>query len=468
MFDALQRLGNLSARFSSVYSHIHRLRLDDRLEPRANSQEMVAWAKAREAAGMVLKTVQDGWIAGRVMLSSGSPSTGKTVIALGMAQTLGPDIPFTMIAASASEVFSLSMSKTEAYRRNIGIKEGTELVEGEVEIQLTGVWLELFDKMIDALSKEKVLSGGIVTTNIWKITELDCLFARSRDHDAIGADTECVQSPEDEIQKWGEVVHTVSLHDIDVINSRTQDFSPLFAGDTGEIKQEVWNQINTKVAEWREEGRAEIIPGVLFIDAVHMSDTERLSLLNRALENDLATLASNRGVAHIRGTIFRSSHGLPFNLDRVLIVSTKLHKDVALKVDATSVFTSMAMQTTLRYSLSLISCAQMLARKRKADQVGVEDLRRAYTYFLDEKRSVQREDSKLVVDYRQTFNATDIGYQAQIKCVTVMWNMAVEPEFTFLECKYSLKHIATGGNKNYYAMCSHSNKNISTFFSNTI
>ena len=65
-----------------------------------------------------------------------------------MAQALGSDVPFTMIAAS--EVFSLSMSKTEAltqaFRRSIGvrIKEETEIIEGEVvEMQidrsLTGV-----------------------------------------------------------------------------------------------------------------------------------------------------------------------------------------------------------------------------------------------------------------------------------------------------------------------------------------
>jgi RuvB-like protein 2 len=49
----------------------------------------------------------------------------------------------------------------------------------------------------------------------------------------------------------------------------------------------------------------------------------------------------------------------------------------------------MALQTTLRYALNLISCAQVVARKRKSDRVDVEDLRRAYTYFMDEKRSVQ-------------------------------------------------------------------------------
>lgn len=49
----------------------------------------------------------------------------------------------------------------------------------------------------------------------------------------------------------------------------------------------------------------------------------------------------------------------------------------------------MAVQTTLRYALNLISCAQVVARKRKAEKVDVDDLRRAYMYFMDEKRSVQ-------------------------------------------------------------------------------
>ena len=47
-----------------------------------------------------------------------------------------------------------------------------------------------------------------------------------------------------------QVVHVVSLHEIDVINSRQQGFLALFAGDTGEIKSEVREQIDLKVAEW--------------------------------------------------------------------------------------------------------------------------------------------------------------------------------------------------------------------------
>ena len=62
--------------------------------------------------------------------------------------------------------------------------------------------------------------------------------------------------------KRKEVVHVVTLHEMDVINSRSQGFIALFAGDTGEIKAEVRDQINQRVAEWREHGKAEIIHGV--------------------------------------------------------------------------------------------------------------------------------------------------------------------------------------------------------------
>ena len=79
----------------------------------------------------------------------------------GMAQALGPDVPFTMLAAS--EVFSLSMSKTEAltqaFRRSIGvrIKEETEIIEGEVveiviDRSLTGVSRTLYYQYIRTLN----------------------------------------------------------------------------------------------------------------------------------------------------------------------------------------------------------------------------------------------------------------------------------------------------------------------------
>ena len=337
-----------------AHSHIRGLGLDDALEARASSQGMVGQQQARKAAGVVYKMIQEGQIAGRAILLAGQPGSGKTAIAMGIAQALGEDTPFT--ALSGSEIFSLEMSKTEAltqaFRRSIGVRimEETEIIEGEVvEVQIereagskvgeqsgrvtlrTTEMETVYDmgkKMIESFDKQKIVAGDIITIDkaTGRISKLGRSFTRSRDYDAMGPQTRFVQCPEGELQKRKEVVHTVSLHEIDVINSRQQGFLALFAGDTGEIKSEVREQIDTKVSEWREEGKATIVPGVLFIDEVHMLDIECFSWLNRALETDLAPvliIATNRGITKIRGTEYKSPHGIPIDLlDRLMIIST--------------------------------------------------------------------------------------------------------------------------------------------------
>ena len=229
---------------------------------------------------------------------------------MGMAQSLGSETPFTMLAAS--EIFSLEMSKTEAltqaFRRSIGvrIKEETEVIEGEVvEIvieksaasaaasteagatpvssgkltlkttEMEAIY-ELGTKMIESLHKEKISAGDIISIDksSGRISKLGVSFTRGADYDAMSSTTRFVQCPAGELQVKRQVVHTVSLHDIDVINSRQQGFLALFSGDTGEIKSEVREQIDTKINEWRHEQKADIICGVLFIDEVHMLDME--------------------------------------------------------------------------------------------------------------------------------------------------------------------------------------------------
>merc|ERR1712159_762618 len=341
-----------------AHSHIRGLGLDDALEARQVPQGMVGQCNARKSAGVILQMIREGRIAGRAILIGGQPGTGKTAIAMGMAQALGADTPFTMMAGS--EIFSLEMSKTEAltqaFRRSIGvrIKEEAEIIEGEVveihidrpasgsgakvgKLTLKTTEMEtIYDlgaKMIDSLQEEKVSSGDVITIDkaTGKISKLGRSFTRSRDFDAMGAMTKFVQCPEGELQKRKEVVHTVSLHEIDVINSRQQGFLALFAGDTGEIKTEVREQIDQKVAEGREEGKAEIVPGVLFIDEVHMLDIECFSFLNRALESEkspVVVLATNRGITKIRGTEYKGPHGMPLDLlDRLLIVTTVPYKE---------------------------------------------------------------------------------------------------------------------------------------------
>merc|ERR1712224_987761 len=227
---------------------------------------MVGQKDARRAAGVILQMIREQKIAGRAILVAGQPGTGKTALAMGMAKALGEDTPFTMLAGS--EIFSLEMSKTEAltqvFRRSIGvrIREEAEIIEGEVvEIEIetptdgsAAKWgkmtlkstemetiYDLGSKMIETIQKENITAGDVITIDksSGKISLLGRSFARSRDYDAMGPSVRFVQCPEGELQKRKEVVHTVSLHEIDVINSRAQGFLALFAGDTGEIKPEV-------------------------------------------------------------------------------------------------------------------------------------------------------------------------------------------------------------------------------------
>ena len=74
-------------------------------------------------------------------------------------------------------------------------------------------------------------------------------------------------------------------------NTSRKHFDLLYAcsGDTGEIKPEVREQINGKVAEWREEGKAEIIPGVLFIDEVSSSHTHGTLQLSNVIRLSRST-----------------------------------------------------------------------------------------------------------------------------------------------------------------------------------
>eukprot|EP01057_Protomagalhaensia_wolfi_P005895 Protomagalhaensia_wolfi_Nauph_80__5894@NODE_766_length_2019_cov_115_126263_g575_i0_p3_GENE_NODE_766_length_2019_cov_115_126263_g575_i0NODE_766_length_2019_cov_115_126263_g575_i0_p3_ORF_typecomplete_len158_score32_92TIP49/PF06068_13/2_6e27TIP49_C/PF17856_1/5_9e20TFIID_20kDa/PF03847_13/0_19Histone/PF00125_24/0_29_NODE_766_length_2019_cov_115_126263_g575_i09301403 len=140
-----------------------------------------------------------------------------------------------------------------------------------------------------------------------------------------------------------------------------------------------------------------------------MLDLECFAFLNRALESENAPIlimATNRGVAQIRGTdSLLSPHGVPVDLlDRALIIPTDPYsreelaaivqqrlcaEDVAMSLEAKALLTEIAVDTSLRYVLHLMTLAAVAAKRRKVVEIQVEDVQCVYKLFLNVDRSVQ-------------------------------------------------------------------------------
>ena len=145
----------------AAHTHIKGLGLDEQGRALPMGAGLVGQEKDREAAGLVVDLIKAKKMAGRALLMAGAPGTGKTALALGIAQELGPKVtPFAPLVLRCkgppltsspplalqvpfcpmvgSEVYSSEVKKTEIlmehFRRAIGlrIKENKEVYEGEV------------------------------------------------------------------------------------------------------------------------------------------------------------------------------------------------------------------------------------------------------------------------------------------------------------------------------------------------
>jgi RuvB-like protein 1 (pontin 52) len=175
-----------------------------------------------------------------------------------------------------------------------------------------------------------------------------------------------------------------------------------------EITEKLRLEINKVVNKYIDHGIAELVPGVLFIDEVHMLDIECFTYLNRALESNLAPiviLATNRGICEIRGIEMRSPHGIPVDLlDRLLIIRLLPYglddmvqilaircaiEGIEIEEDALAHLASIGTKTSLRYIVQLITPSMVLAQTLGKLKISIDEVNEINSLFFDAKTSAK-------------------------------------------------------------------------------
>ncbi|XP_071485214.1 ruvB-like 1 [Diadema antillarum] len=429
------------------HSHVKGLGLDESGNAAAaTTAGLVGQEMAREASGVVVELIRSKKMAGRAVLLAGPPGTGKTALALAIAQELGSKVPFCPMVGS--EVFSSEIKKTEVlmenFRRAIGlrIKEVKEVYEGEVteltpcetENPMGGYGktvshviiglktakgtkqLKLDPSIYESLQKEKVEVGDVIyieaNSGAVKRQGRSDTYATEFDLEA----EEYVPLPKGDVHKKKEVIQDVTLHDLDIANARPQGgqdilsmMGQLMKPKKTEITDKLRKEINKVVNKYIDQGVAELVPGVLFIDEVHMLDIECFTYLHRALESTLAPIvifATNRGKCTIRGTEdVASPHGIPLDLlDRVMIIRTLPYSQeemmqilriraqtegIQIEDDSLNMLAEIGTKTTLRYAVQLLTPSSLLARINGKDSIGEDEINEINELFYDAKSSAK-------------------------------------------------------------------------------
>merc|ERR1712167_291005 len=332
----------------------------------------------------------------------------------------------------------------ENCRRAIGlrIKETKEVYEGEVtELTpeerpdphggynkvVTGVMiglkttkgsktLKLAPQIYESLSKEKAQVGDVIyieaNSGASRRVGRSDSYATEFDLEA----DEYVPVPKGDVHKKKEVVQDVTLHDLDQANAKPQgggDLSSIMGSfmkpRKTEITEKLRMEINKVVNRCIDQGIAELVPGVLFIDEVHMLDIECFTYLDRALESTLSPIivfATNRGICTIRGTEIPAPHGVPVDLlDRVMIIRTMPYtleetfqilsirakaEGIDCEDEALAYAAQVGQDASLRFAVQLLTPARVLAQTTGRTNINKGDMEEINRLFLDGKSSALR------------------------------------------------------------------------------
>merc|ERR1712050_418854 len=276
--------------------------------------------------------------------------------------------------------------------------------------------LKLAPQIYESLQKEKVQVGDVIyieaNSGVSRRVGRSDSYAAEFDLEA----DEYVPVPKGDVHKKKEVVQDVTLHDLDTANAKPQGGQDIVSlmgqfmkQRRTEITDKLRKEINKVVNRYIDQGIAELVPGVLFIDEVHMLDIECFTYLHRALESTISPIvifATNRGRCTIRGTEdIIAPHGMPLDLlDRILIIRTlpyskeEMAQIIRIRAqtenhnfndEAINLLADIGVKSTLRYAVQLLTPSNILAKINGKDSIGVEEIEEMNELFYDAKSSAK-------------------------------------------------------------------------------
>ena len=364
-----------------------------------NKSGLIGQSNVKNSMRIIIKTIKQNKMAGKVIIITGTSGSGKTALGLALGKELGESVPFIFI--NGSEFSCLNLNKIskliQSCRKAIGIRivNTIEFYEGEVtniEVDLKekenlksilvvlktaegSLRIKLKDSLCDSFEENNVKVGDIIyiepNKSLIKIVGKSSLYNLRRNLNSYNY----VTLPEGRVFKKKMVVQDVTLNDLDVVNIQNiEKFYPRSYVVSDYLRHEV----DKLVSKFIKLKKAEVIYGVIFIDEAHNLDFNSFFFLTRLLDSrfsPLILLSTNRTML----INFRNFLGskMPFNfINRCLTIQTKMYsqneianiigikaKNCNLLISSNSIrkLKKISILTSLRFSILLTFASALIS-----------------------------------------------------------------------------------------------------------